>query len=68
MSILIDNEFEIGELIFLKTCKDQVPRIITGILVRKKSHVYYISNGENESAHYDFEISREKDVKLATTN
>lgn len=59
----IDNEFKITETVFLKTDTEQMPHIITGILVRPNMLVYVLSCPSGESFHYEFEISRTKELK-----
>ena len=56
----INNEFKIEEMVYLKTDPEQLPRIITGIIVRKNALSYYVSSGIIESVHYNFELSTEK--------
>lgn len=52
-------KFNIGDVVFLKTDCDQLPRIITGILIRPTSFLYYLSNSTNETSHYEIEFSNE---------
>jgi hypothetical protein len=66
--MLIENKFEIGSLVFLKTDEEQKERFITGIKVRPNGISYYVSLGENETIHYEFEITDEKDIIKATSN
>lgn len=64
--IVIDNEFEIGELVYLKTDDDQKIRLVTAIKVcPDDSYLYELVCGALQSFHYDFEITREKDVLKA---
>lgn len=60
----IKNEFEIGQIVYLKTDNDQLARMITGINIRGGyGHlVYLLSLGTNETYHYGIEISNEKDI------
>lgn len=59
--MVIDNKFDIGQIVYLKTDEDQLPRIITGLTIRGNNVlVYCLSSGTSESWHYDFEISEEK--------
>jgi len=60
----INNKFSLEQLVFLITDEDQVPRMITGILVTPNGLIYQLSSGEEEPVfHYDCEISEEKTVK-----
>lgn len=68
MAIMIDNKFEIGEEVYLKTDREQLSRIIYCFKVFKNEIMYEVANGTTVSAHYDFEISKEINVLLTTTN
>lgn len=63
----IANEFTFGETVYLKSDKDQLPRIITGLMVRPGSVLYYLSSSTHETLHYGIEISKDKDIILSTT-
>lgn len=57
--------FTIGQMVYLKTDKDQHARMITGIQLRPHNSVmYYLSLGTTESGHYDIEINDEKDIMM----
>lgn len=63
--MVIDNDFELKDTLYLKTDADQLPRILTGITVRPTGLMYELCQGVNVSTHYNFEIQREKDfVKI----
>lgn len=66
--MIIDTKYDISEIVYLKTCKDQDERIITGIQVRLSSHLYELSCGSVSSWHYEFEFSRHRDILKATSN
>ena len=55
-----NTKYNIGDIVFLKTDSEQLPRIVTGILLRNENYgYYYLSNAITETTHYDFEISIE---------
>jgi hypothetical protein len=59
--MVIDNKFELGEIVYLKTDGEQQPRIVTAIIVcPDNSFLYELACGVHSSKHYDFEISQEK--------
>jgi hypothetical protein len=59
--MMIENKFEIGEIVYLKTDTDQIPRIITAIQVHANGCIdYLIICGTNEYWGVDIEISKEK--------
>lgn len=66
--MVIDNKFEIGDTVFLKTDTDQNQRLITGICIAKHSLTYRLSCGTQESWNYDFEISNERDILKTCSN
>lgn len=63
--MIIDNKFEIGAIVYLKTDKEQEQRVVSGLIVGKYDVVYELSCGVNTSRHYDFEISTKKDTVIA---
>lgn len=63
----ITTLYDIGDIVYLKTDGEQKERMITGIRITPGNHLYYLSCGDEESTHYDIEITREKDI-LKTFN
>ena len=61
-------EYEIGQIVFLKTDCDQKPRICTGYLVDDTSVLYRLQCGTTYDYHYSMEIAVEKDVLITSTN
>ena len=62
-------EFGIQQTVYLKTDKEQKPRLVTGIQLRPFNSITYgITEGINETWHYGFEISDERDIIMATSN
>lgn len=62
-------EFMIQQVVYLKTDKEQKPRLVTGIQLRPFNSITYgITEGANETWHYGFEISDERDIIMATSN
>lgn len=62
-------EFQIEQIVYLNTDKEQVPRIVTGISLRPFNSVTYgLTQNATETWHYGFEISDERDVILCTSN
>lgn len=59
----INNEFDIGETVYIITDEEQKPRIITEIRIGPSIDCYYVlSCGTEQSYHYDIEICIEVDV------
>jgi hypothetical protein len=61
-------EYWFGDVIYLKTDKDQNKRIVTGISIRPGGVTFALACGNAESWHYAFEITADVDVLLTTTN
>ena len=63
--MVIDNKYDIGNIVYLVTDTDQSPRMITAITVcRNAELVYELYCGTVSSRHYDFEMSTEKTVMV----
>jgi len=58
----INNKFNFGEVVYLTTDPEQYRRIVTQIIVTPSGLLYSLSCGMAISEHFDFEISRDKDV------
>lgn len=60
--------FNIGDSVYLKTDPEQVERLVTGVNIRQNGISYALSYLTNESYHYDFEITKERDIIKATSS
>lgn len=60
--INIDNKFDIGQTVYLKTDQEQLPRMVISIAVNKYDLLYELIVNTSTSRHYDFEISEEANV------
>lgn len=61
--IMVENIFDIGEVVYLKTDEEQSARIVTRIdIVPGEVFMYQLSCGTEFSLHYDFEITKEKSL------
>ena len=60
--MVIDNEFDIGDIVYLKSDIEQKTRIVTVIRVVPVGLMYVLSCGINDSTHYGIEITCEKQV------
>jgi len=62
-------EFMIQQTVYLKTDKEQKPRLVTGISLRPFNSVTYgLTENAIETWHYGFEINDERDIVMATSN
>lgn len=65
----INNEYNIEDIVYLKTDVDQLPRIITSFEVFKGGEILYkLVQRSTQSYHYGFEFSKEVDIALKTSN
>jgi hypothetical protein len=63
MSILVNNEYDFGEVVYLKTDPEQHPAIIFSINIYKAGEIMYeVIRGTVTSKHYDFELTRDKNL------
>ncbi len=60
--------FDIGDSVYLRTDPEQAERLVTGINIRQNGISYALSHLTNENWHYDFEISKERDIIKATSS
>ena len=58
----IKSEFNMGQVVYLKTDKDQEPRMVTQLVVSRAEVRYELSKGVEASVHYGYEISAEEDT------
>lgn len=66
MSKLLDNKYEIGDTVYLKTDTEQIPRLIYCFVVYRNETLYKVACGTETSEHYDFELSTEKSALITT--
>jgi hypothetical protein len=62
--MIIENKFNIGNIVYLRTDEDQSERIITEMFINQTGIRYGTVCGTTESFHSDFEISYEKNFAL----
>lgn len=63
--MLVKNTFRIGQVIYIKTDPEQLPRIVIALRVTPDSIMYEVAYIGQVSLHYDLEINADKDVLLA---
>lgn len=66
--MLLESKYIVGQKLYLITDRDQLLRIVTGILFRLSGIQYELACGSASSWHYDFEVSETKDVVTSTTS
>jgi hypothetical protein len=60
--MLIDNKYELGQTVYLKTDNEQLSRVVTALGILPGQILYELSQGSSSSKHYDFEITPEKNL------
>lgn len=65
---IIEAAYDFGDLVYLKTDREQCLRMITRINVAPSGITYEATCGTQTSWHYEFELSTEKDILQTTTN
>jgi hypothetical protein len=61
--MIIENKFDLGELVYLITDEEQKQRMVTKIQIFLDGSVMYmLSMGTLNSDHYEKEISEEKNI------
>lgn len=63
--MVIDNKFDIGQTVYIKTDDEQKQRIVTSIIVCPNGLIYECFCSTLESKHYDFELSSERNILTA---
>lgn len=66
--IIIENKYNIGETVYLKTDKEQLERIVTGVAMFNTGVLYKLAQSVTEYWHYEFEISIEKNILISSTS
>ena len=60
----INVDFNLGDLVFLKTDPDQKQRMITKISITPDGIYYNLNCGVEESPHYSIEITSDRDWNI----
>jgi len=61
--IMLENKFNIGEIVYLITDPKQYARMVVSLEVGEKDLLYYLSCGTNTTKHFAHEISKEVTVE-----
>ncbi len=66
--LLIESEYSLGQIVYLKTDTDQRPGIIIGICIRPGGLLYDIQRSTSSDWYYAIELSATKDILITTTD
>lgn len=61
---VIDTAFEIGDIVYIRTDTEQLPRQVYCYLVFRNDVIYKCACGTIISEHYEFELSTEANVMI----
>lgn len=63
-TLILNVEYEQGEIVYLRTDNEQLPRIIMGYRVQNMSStiLYDLMCGTLQSCHYELELTRERSL------
>jgi hypothetical protein len=65
----VNNKYNIGDVVYIKSDTNQTPNIIIAITVYSDSyHTYKLNSKDNCSDYRDYEISDEKNLVLKIEN
>lgn len=56
----IDNKFEIGQIVYRVTDKEQLPGMVMGFHITQNQIMYLVSDMNTTDKYYDFELSAEE--------
>lgn len=65
MMMVIENEFNLKDEVYLVTDSDQKKRIVSAIKVEPNDIMYQLCCGTEDTWHYEFEISKVKDYQVS---
>jgi hypothetical protein len=66
--MIINTKYGFGPIVYLRTDKEQLPRIVTRMQISPNMTVTYeLSCGTESSWHFDIEISEERDALMAVS-
>jgi hypothetical protein len=65
---MIKPRYNYGEELYLKSDIEQRMRVVSGFIHRPGNIMYLLMCGQDESAHYDFELSEDRNIVMVTSN
>lgn len=60
--ILIESDYDLGDIVFLKTDSEQKERIVTAIQKTPNGIMYRLAQSTTDTWHYALEFTKEKDI------
>lgn len=63
--MVIENEYEIGSFVYIKSDPDQLRRQVVAIIVCEAALIYKLACGGSETGHYAFELTKEPEEEWA---
>ena len=62
--MLVDTKYGLGDLLYLKTDKEQLPRLVSQILICTGGIKYALACGVAETWHYELEVTTEVNILM----
>lgn len=63
--VVIDNQFDFGDIVYLITDEEQKPRIVCSLEVYQGGEIIYrVNSGTVMSSHYEFELQAVKSIPI----
>lgn len=66
--MVVNNKFQFGDLVYIKTDKEQNTYIVIAFFVTGKELKYLCACGDKDKYFFEIELSSEKNILMATTN
>lgn len=63
----VELKFDIGEIVYLTTDEDQKKRLVISVWLKESGIVYELQCGTLNSWHYGFEITKDVNIKIKTS-
>lgn len=63
--MILENKFDIGQIVYITTDADQLPRLIIQLKITPSGIIYVCQHGTSGSEHYDIELSSDKNLVSA---
>lgn len=64
--IILESEYDLGQIVYLKTDPDQKKRMVKQICFSHKGIEFNLIHGTETTWHADFELSVESDILIKT--
>lgn len=63
----VNNKYSFGDIVYLVTDKDQLKRVVTGIILKPDGMMYEVCQAIDTQNHYECELSDTEDIIMKTS-